>query len=169
MKLMIFVAVSIIMLPLLALAQNVPAQATLELKGSFDVMKANVAKITEFGEKERWTANVDLWQIKLMQKGEISKAELEKMIALLDRTKANVAKVTEAAEKERWQANITLWQTLIAQKGVLTKSNVDKMTAPFATIKANVAEITEPEEMERWQVNRDMWQMVIDAAASGSR
>lgn len=31
---------------------------------AFAAIKANVAKVTEAGEKERWQANIDLWPAK---------------------------------------------------------------------------------------------------------
>lgn len=152
------------LLPTLALAQRVWADTKSDAKASLDVMKGNVSKITEAGEKDRWQPNIDLWQIKLAQTGALAKADLYKMAALLDRIKANVAKITDAGEKERWQANVDLWQVLIAQKGVLAKVDVEKLKSPLGKMKANVAKITEAGEKERWQANRELWQVLIDQA-----
>lgn len=55
-----------------------PVQEKTDLKGSLDAIKANVAKVTEAGEKERWQTNIDLWQIKLGHSGAIPKTDLEK-------------------------------------------------------------------------------------------
>jgi hypothetical protein len=131
----------------------------------FEKMMANVAMITEAGEKERWQANLDLWQIKLAQPGVIAKTKLDKMAVSLDRIKANVAKVTEAGEKERWRANLDLWQVVITQKGVPAKGDIEKLKAPFAKMKGNVARFTGASERERWQANLDLWQTVMNRAA----
>jgi hypothetical protein len=58
--------------PLFILAALTPglgmsSQAKVDGKGVFEAMKSNVAKITEAGEKERWQANLDLWQAVLDQ------------------------------------------------------------------------------------------------------
>ncbi len=151
----------------LALVQGAPVQKNKVLKASLETMKANVAKVTEAGEKERWQANIDLWQLKLGHGRAIGKTDLHKMTGLLHRIKANVAKVTDVAEKERWQANIDLWQGLIRQKGVLAKGHAEKLKAPFKKMKANIAKITEAGEKERWQTNREMWKVVIDRAVAG--
>jgi hypothetical protein len=159
--------VALLALLTLAVAQGAAIQEKKDLKASLETMKANVAKVTDAGEKERWQANIALWEIQLTQKGAIAKADLDKMTSLLDRIKANVAKVAEAGEKERWQANIDLWEVLIGQKGVLGKGDVDKLKAPFDKMKANVAKITETSEKERWEANRHAWEVVIDRAIAG--
>ena len=148
MKFTILSLASMLILPTLALAQGEQARTKPDGKAPFDVMKANVAKITEAGEKERWQANLDLWQLKLAQTGAVAKTELDKMAVALDRIKANVAKVTEAGEKRRWQANLDLWQVVIAQKGVPAKGDVEKLKAPFEKMKANVAKVTAAGEKE---------------------
>jgi hypothetical protein len=168
MKLKYLLVVPMLALVTFVLAQGAPVQEKQDAKTSLDAIKANVAKITEAGEKQRWQANIDLWQLKFAQPGIIAKTDLDKMTSSLDRIKANVAKVTDAQEKERWQANIDMWQVLIDQKGVLLKGGVEKVKAPFEKMKANIAKITEAGEKQRWEANRDLWQGVIDRAMAGA-
>jgi len=155
-----------LLFPAIAWGQGAQAQAKPDLTVHYDVMTTNVAAIAEPGEKERWIANTDLWEIKLAEAGTIAEAELDKMTESLDRIKTNVAKVTDAAEKERWEANVQLWQMLIGQKGVFAKGDADKLKDPFERMKANVAGIAVAAEKERWQANRDMWQVLIDRASA---
>ncbi len=157
----------VLVLLTLALAQAGPAQGKKDLKASLEAIQANVARITEAGETERWQANIELWQVKLAHTGAIAQADLAKMIRALDRIKANVVKVSEARERERWQANIELWGVLIGQKGVLAKGDAAKLKAPYERMRANIAKISEAGEKERWGANRDMWRVVIGRAMAG--
>jgi hypothetical protein len=141
------------------------AQVARSTQATFDQMQANVAKITVQGEKERWQANADMWQVKLAHMDKLAKPELDKITASLNAMKMNVAKIAIAAEKERWQANVDLWQASLAPK--VAKADLDKMNAALSTIKANVAKITVPAEKERWEANRDLWQAVLDKLPKG--
>jgi len=165
MKLKCLLLVPMLAVLTLALAQGAADQEKKDLKASLEAIKANVAKVTEAGEKERWQANIDLWQLKVAQTGVITKTDLDKMTSSLDGIKANGGKVTEAHEKERWEANNRLWHVLIGQKGVTGKGDAEKLKAPFEKMKTNIAKIKEAGEKERWEANRDMWQVVIDRVA----
>lgn len=141
--------------PVLAGAQQ-PATPT-----PFDVMKANVAQCRNAAEKERWTANVDLWQIVLAKPGPVAAVDREKMSKLLETIRVNVSRIRSAPEKERWTANIEMWKALIETGGVLTSANVSALTPVFEKMKTNVAAITRGPERERWVANRDLWQNVM--------
>jgi len=156
---------AMLVLPALARPQGAPVQPRPDMNASFAAMKANVAKIVDPAEKERWQANVDAWQIEIAQTGAITKAKNDKLAASLRKIRRNVARVADPAEKERWQANIGLWQLLISHKGLLAKSDLATAKAFVETISNNVAKVTEPGEKERWTANRDMWQGLLDRSA----
>jgi hypothetical protein len=145
----------LVTLPAASAAQTASSSTTL-----LDRIKANVA-LTAGAEKERWTANVQLWDLKLAQKDRLSAAELGMMKASLDQIKANVANVLYAPEKERWEANIALWQATFDNAGQLSPAAVATMKGSLAVIRANVAKITEMTEKERWEANRDLWTGVL--------
>lgn len=132
-------------------------------KASFDTMQANVAKITNPAEKERWQANTSMWQSKIGHPGKLDPADLTKLQSSFDTMKTNVAKITDPAEKERWQANTAMWQVVLGQGATLTPAELGTLNASLATMKANVAKISEAPEKARWQANRDLWQSVIAA------
>jgi multidrug resistance efflux pump len=85
-----------------------------KMQASLDAMNANVAKITEAGEKERWQANCDMWRL-VLSEPTISSANLATIKTRLATMKANVAKISERAEKGRWQADRDLWQSVIGK------------------------------------------------------
>jgi len=156
-----------IALTLLAACTAVPvpllAQATpQELLGG---MTANVARIGEPGERERWLANTGLWQIALAQP-QPAKAELARMSVLLERVRANIAKVTAPAERERWQANVELWTVATRARLDFRAGDDIKLRGPFERMKLNVVAITEPGEQARWTANRDLWQVMVNRASA---
>ena len=65
----------------LALVVAAPAvawsQGGADTKLPFETMQANVAKIVAPQEKERWQANVAIWQLKLDRAGAMEKADLD--------------------------------------------------------------------------------------------
>jgi len=85
------------------------------MASSLDRIKANVAKVAEVGEKERWQTNIDLWQVVIGQKGVLAKSDAEKLTGPFEKMKANVGKITEAGEKGRWEANRDMWKVVIDQ------------------------------------------------------
>lgn len=160
-----FARATLVVVAALTLVRTTSAQKTPDMKTSFGVMNANVAKITAAAEKERWQANADAWRLDLARAGTLPSSDLDKLSKLVATMKANVAKVTDPAEKERWQANIELWQLLVRGKGAFGKSEMTAANTHLATIKTNVAKITDAAERERWQANRDMWQAIVDRAS----
>ena len=158
MKLELIVAAVLSTAPVMTSAQVPPpkaAQAT--TKAVVERMKTNVAKIAEPSEKDRWQANLELWQLETALTGAATTADLDRMKPLVDRIAANVAKITQPAEKERWQANLDLWT--IASRSAAKVPNDDraKLTAAFERMKANVAKIADPAEKDRWEANRELW------------
>lgn len=129
-----------------------PTAATMS---PLDTMKANVAKVMDPGEKERWNANIDLWTMKLAMKG-MPSMDMTKMKAPMDTMKANVSKITEAGEKERWQMNCDLWEKWMAEK-----PDTAKMKESLADFKTKVAGIKDVAEKERWQMNYDLWESAL--------
>ncbi len=127
----------------------------------FEVMQANVARIRNTAEKDRWMANVDLWKIALAQPGPVAAEDRSRMDALLQRIRYNVARIRNAPEKQRWETNIALWRVLIEGNGVLSKADVATLTPQLETMKANVADISVAAEHERWQANRELWEVVL--------
>jgi hypothetical protein len=146
-------------------AANAVTAAKPDAKLTFNILKANVAKITAPSEKERWQANKDAWEVEIAQTGRIRKVELGKMMGALDRIKANVFRLRGGSEKERWQANIALWELYLSHEGEAL-SRADKATAKTAleTMKANVAQIKSPVEKQRWSANRDLWEATLEVA-----
>ena len=126
-------------------------------KTCMDKMKANVTKVSDPAEKERWAANIDLWKMKMALKKEPVPADFAKMQVVLDNIKTNTEKITEPAEKERWQANTDLWQNFISQSPTETA----KMKESLDSLKANIANVTDAPEKERWQSNNDLWDLAI--------
>jgi hypothetical protein len=79
------------------------------MRKPFATMKANVAKITDAAEKERWDANVAMWEVVMAAPGKVAKPGRDAMVKALDTIKANLAKIRVAAERERWDANREMW------------------------------------------------------------
>jgi hypothetical protein len=154
-------ALALLLAPALASGQQAPAAKT-----PFEVMKANVAQCRNAAEKERWTANVDLWQIALAAPGPVAVADRAKMSSLLETIRVNVSRVSSTPEKERWTANIEMWRVLIASGGVLTRTDASTLAPVFDRMKTNVAAITRGPEKERWMANRDLWQSAMTRAAA---
>lgn len=162
MKLINHVLVLAVAAPTLAWSQGTSQPAGAAMQAAFDSMQANVATIAVPHEKERWQANVALWQVRLGHMGKLEKADLGTMQASFDLMKANVAKITAPAEKERWLANRDLWQLALHQTGKMSSADMKRMQAGFETMRANVARISAPAERGRWQANRDLWKGMID-------
>ena len=108
-----------------ALAQGTASQAKPDVKATFSIMKANVAKITAPSEKERWEPNKDAWEVEVAQTGKLQKLDLGRISAALDKIKANIEKIRAGSEKERWQANIDLWQLFVAREGAFGRGDME--------------------------------------------
>ncbi|HKW03275.1 MAG TPA: hypothetical protein VJN96_25850 [Vicinamibacterales bacterium] len=148
--------------PMIVWAQQTPpTPAGATPKSMFERMQANVAKIADPAEKERWQANTALWNTKIGKAGSLDAADFAKMQPSFDTMQANVAKITDPAEKERWQANCALWKVMLAHGDKLAKADLDTMKASFDVMKTNVAKIANASEKARWQTNRDLWQTVV--------
>jgi hypothetical protein len=152
--------VSVLLALLVALPAASAAQTGASPNTLLDKIKVNVA-MTAGAEKDRWTANILLWDLKLAQKDKLSATDLGMMKTSLDLIRANVANVLYAPERERWEANIALWQATFDNAGQLSPATVAAMKGPLAVIRANVAKITEMTEKERWEANRDLWTGVV--------
>src|ERR1039457_834166 len=142
MKFSVLLLAAAFTVPVFAPTQGTPRQAKPDPKATFNVLKANVAKITAPMEKERWQANKDAWEIEVAQTGPVRKVELGKMLGAVDRIKANVAKIRAGSEKERWQANIDLWTLFLSRSGTFEKTDLTTASAALETMKANVAAIS---------------------------
>jgi predicted secreted protein len=147
-----------LMVPAIATAQVAPAGQ--KTKPAFEKMQANVAQITVVGEKQRWQANVAMWQTVIAKPGAPSTAEIAGLRASLMTINANVAEVTRPAEMERWRANIALWRAFI-RAGKVQPPTGPAIDAAFNRMKGNVSKITDPAEKERWQANIDLWQEIL--------
>lgn len=168
MKLQHMVAAVLAAAPILASAQATPAKPAQTTSALVARIKTNVAQITEPTEKDRWQANLELWQLATGLTGPATKADLDRMKLLVDRIFANTARITDPAEKGRWQANVDMWKIVSTYAGQVPKEDLAKAKASFARMKANVATITAAKEKERWQANRDLWRAQLaklDAAA----
>jgi len=146
----------LLVVPTLASGQQQPA-----VKPPFEVMKANASAIRNMAEKERWMANVDLWEIALAPSGAVDAKDRARMDALLERIRINVARIRSAPEKARWETNIQMWQALIAGNGLLSKTEAAKLGPMLDSLKANIADISIASEHERWQANRELWEGVL--------
>jgi hypothetical protein len=150
----------------LALVVAAPAvawsQGGADTKLPFETMQANVAKIVAPQEKERWQANVAIWQLKLDRAGAMEKADLDKARASLDIINANIARITAVEEKERWQANRDLWEIVLSKGDKFTPADREKIKAAYDKMNMNIARISEPSEKERWHTNRQLWQATIN-------
>lgn len=149
-------------LPAVAVSQRAAQQPAKTPQSLLDQIRANVAKVTDAPEKERWQGNIDLWQTKLARTDKLAAADIDKMNASLKTIRANVAKVTEPAEKARWTANADLWTAFLALKDTPAKTEIDHMNGLVAAITSNVAKVTAADEKERWMANRDLWKTTID-------
>jgi hypothetical protein len=123
-------------------------------------MKTNVAAIGHPAEKERWEANVKLWQL-AMADGALLPAPLAKATQALDTMRANVEEIVDRPEKERWEENTELWRMRLAAHVKPTKADLTKMTALLDRMKANVEHIAFAAERERWVANRDLWEFAL--------
>lgn len=146
---------------LVAIPAGAFTQAPPALKTQLTAMQANLGKIPNAGEKERWQTNATLWDVKINRVGKLELSDLAKMRPVLETMKANVAKITDAGEKERWQANVDIWQTIIDKAQQYAKPDRDLMRARLETIKANVAKIRVAAEKERWEANRELWTITL--------
>lgn len=146
----------LLVVPTLAWGQRQSA-----VKPPFEVMKANVSAIRNMAEKDRWMANVDLWEIALARPGAVDAKDRARMDALLERIRINVARIRNAPEKARWDTNIQMWQALIEGDGVLSKADAAKLSPMFESLKANITDISIAGEHERWQANRELWEGVL--------
>ena len=157
MKLLHIVASVLSATPICLSAEATPARPAQTTTALVERIKTNVAKITEPTEKDRWEANLELWQLKSGLTAAATKADLDRMKVLVDRISANVARITTPAEKERWQANLDMWKIVSKYADKLPKDDVAKVKASFERMKTNVARIPNPQERERWEANRDLW------------
>ena len=81
------------------------------MRESLAKIRANVEHVTYQPEKERWEANIALWQATIDQSQNVTM-----MSGFLDVIKANVGKITEATELDRWQANRDLWAGVLGKR-----------------------------------------------------
>jgi hypothetical protein len=161
MKLNIYALTLVITAPVFAWSQGAPGPARADMKVAFSNMQSNVTNISGPLEKERWEANIALWQVRLGHMGKLEKADIDNMRPSFNVMNANVAKITEPAERERWRANRDLWQIALTEADKLSSADRDKMKVAFDKMQANLVKITGVWEKGRWQANRDLWQAMI--------
>ena len=138
------------------------AQAARWMKASVDQISANIASVTEAGEKERWQANVQMWKRMVTHLAAATSADVGQMTADLNVIKANVARVTDADERGRWQANVNLWETLLALKEKALREDLDKLDSLRVAIFENVRKLPVCPEKERWNANQVLWQQMVE-------
>lgn len=149
-KIILFALIGLILLAVNLVPAATPAGP--DTTAMLAKIKANVAKIADPQEKERWMCNIDLWDAALAGK------PMAGLQSSVEKMKANVAKITAGLpEKDRWQANINLWQTYLADAGKASPADTAKMKAALDGVKAKIASIADASEKERWQSNIDLW------------
>jgi hypothetical protein len=150
--------VAALMVPAIAAAQG---RASFDGKPMFERMQASVAKIAQVPEKQRWQANVAMWQTVLASPEALSLADIASLKASLLTIETNVATIERPEEAARWRANVALWRAFIAgdkAKGTRAMAAKDSV---FARMKANVLRIVASDEKERWQANVDLWKAML--------
>ena len=148
-------ALLVVVLPVAPAAQYHPA-----LKGPNAAIQANVGRISQAAERERWQENAALWNVKVY-KAKLEPMDVEVLKARLDRMQANVNQITDGAEKERWQANCDIWKVMLNLKYPIAKADRDAMRARLDQMKANVMKIRVPAEKERWDANLELWTVTL--------
>lgn len=151
-----FLRVSLVVsLPVSLAAQYHPA-----LKGPHAAIQANVGRISQAPERERWQENAALWNVKVY-KAKLEPMDVEVLTARLDRMQTHVSQISDGAEKERWQANCDMWKVLLSLKYPVAKPDRDRLRAKLDLMKANVMKIRVPAEKERWDANLELWTVTL--------
>jgi len=156
--------------PALGSAQTKAARPAQMAGALLERMKTNVAAISASTEKDRWQANLELWQRKLGLTVVATKADLDPVKLLLDRLFTNVATITDPNEKERWDANMNMWKIVTAHAAKVPRNELEKIRGSFDDMRVNLTKIADAKEKERWLANRDLWRAQIrslDAALCG--
>jgi hypothetical protein len=87
-----------------ALAAQQPALPT--PRELLDQMSTHVMRISPSLERDRWWANVSLWEARLNHKGKPSDTILANM-------RTNISQIAAPGEAERWRANLQLWASAL--------------------------------------------------------
>jgi len=162
--------------PALVSAQVAPP-ATANTKTLLERMQSNVSRIGPAAEKERWNANIAMWQVLVAKPGKLSASDVSALQTSLETIRTNVATIVRPAEKERWQANVRLWQMFLrgerAMMGppggagscctqpMMNMPGRPGVDAAFGRMTLNVAKIPDSAEKDRWQANCDLWEAVL--------
>ena len=158
MKLNTWMLIAAAMAPALAAAQGAPP--AINTKTVFAIMQKNVSNIKQPLERERWDANVAMWQVVLNTNGKLTTGELDLLKSSLEKIKTNAVKIMPAGEEQRWIANIALWQAYIdGNRPPNTKNDVAFKT--FEKMKMNVDRLNDSQEKRRWEANIDLWQVQL--------
>lgn len=111
------VVIAAVLMPVMAMAQVAPP-ATPGTKAVLERMQANISQITAPAEKERWNANLSMWNVVFAKPGKLATADVGALRASLKTMRTNVNAITRSAEKERWMANLRLWQAFVGGAGM---------------------------------------------------
>ncbi len=147
--------------PVASSAQNGARPVTAEMKDAFATIEKNVEQIAFKPEKERWTANVELWRIRLANTGKLNKDEFKTMEPLFTTMEDNVSHLLEPQEKERWVSNHAMWQIAMNMSGLAPDAEAAKADFTMTVMQANVARIPGGEEKERWAANVVLWKGLL--------
>ena len=158
MKLNQWILIAASFAPALAAAQNVPP--AIDTKVVFSIMQKNVANIKQPLERERWDANVAMWQVVLSTSGKLTPGELDLLKTSLERIKSNAVKIMPAGEEQRWIANIALWQAYVEGNRPPNAKN-EVVYRTFEKMKDNVSRLNDSQEKRRWEANIDLWQVQL--------
>ena len=120
------VVIAAVLTPVMAMAQVAPP-ATPGTKAVLDQMQANVSQITVPAEKERWNANLSMWNVVFAKPGKLAASDLSALRSSLRTMRTNVNAITRSAEKERWMANLRLWQAFV---GGTAMAGTEQMNMP---------------------------------------
>lgn len=139
-------------------AQDAPPPAPSAL---LETMRTNVNRIMPSLEEVRWSANINLWTLRLDHPRKLDASTLAKMRRSLDSIANIVSQLRAPDEKGRWQANVDLWRSVLDDSGMPTAATLRSMAALLTGMEHNVAQIAAPGEKERWSANRDLWRAAL--------
>jgi len=162
MKLRISIVVLLCALATLVSASRVVAQTPVQMQTLLDQIKANFARIPVSAEKDRWHANIEMWQTMIGHMQNVPAEQLRLLKSHLHEMQANLAGITQPKEQERWQANMEMWQIMIGHmEGDTHTRFLPALKDHLGRMQTNVAGIIERSEKERWQANVDVWKIMI--------
>jgi hypothetical protein len=143
-------------------SQFFPGYAEQQMNQEFQVMKNNVALINEpVTERERWQANVAMWQSLMDHLNDPQNANTRHMADIFRLMRANIYDIGVSDERDRWDDNVQLWRLMLARLEDPTIHSVTQFDYALGDMDTNVSKILERGEHERWQANQDLWQLLV--------